>query len=197
MTAEINIEDYRYNFSKDEYMQGIGQKLFPDTELIALSRGCNKRRVVSLKYISMGDSARDLGERLVDSFHITYFTELDKYDDYYNIIVLIERATKRDRYYYTIKIPGSKPIEQNQFIDYITNRHAIEIWISNGSGKFYGVKAPIREKLETKEKFLELKAYNLEDMKTCKICGNKFSTMFEEDYCSDCISKMIVKKNRE
>lgn len=197
MTAKIDIGDYKYKFNRDEHMQEIGRKLFPSTELIALSYGCHKRRIVSLKCITPGDRNRDLSRCLVDSFYITYFAELDKYDDYYNIIVLIQRTTNRGIYYRTIKIPGSRPMEQNNFIDFITNRHITEIWLCNGIGTYHGVKAPIREKIESKEKLFEIKEYNLEDMKTCEICGNKYSSMFEEKFCQDCISKMIVENNRK
>lgn len=197
MTAKIELENYKYDFRKDQHMQGIGQKLFPDTSLIALSNGCHKRKIVSFKYENANKWIRESAQRHIDTYSVTYFTELDKYDDFYNIIVLIERATKRNRYYYTIKIPGSRPLEQNNFIDYITGRHMTEIWLANRSGLFHGVKAPIREKFESYDKFLEVKEYNLEDMKVCKLCGNVYSSMFEENYCQDCISKMTVNSNRE
>lgn len=193
---ELSKKDFTYNFRTDPLMQEIGTKLFSSGERVVLSRGSSNKKLVSIS-IYGDDKSQYANERRTNSnFTITYYTELDHFEDYYNIIILIEQNNRRDNTYYTIKVPGSSPEEQNNLIEFILNKHSTEIWLATQADTFIGVQRPVFERFETREQLKEVYDYNEMDMRECKMCGKKFSSMYEQNYCSDCIAKMIVEDHR-
>lgn len=189
-------EKFLYDFRKDEAMQGLGNSLFPGNERIALSVGSNKKRIISLLIYEDHITNPTTIVKHVNNFKIYYFTELDPCDDYFNLYVLIEKRNARDNTYYTIRVPGNRPDEQFNLIDFLLARHNTEIWITNFDKTFVGVKAPVLEDIESTEFFKDLKEANRDELNQCAECGRYFKDLTAPIYCPDCISKALVEHNR-